>query len=221
MWTATCRSLLPKPVQLSKEHQELRSQLLETLTGCVYCGDVPQTNDHFRPVIGDDAMPTGFCNDDWNVVPACFMCNCSKHNKHWRTFMERTTGKAPRPRGVKDVDARIQALAEFEAASNKFAQRWHVTDELRVQLQQLHGVLTAAMKLHAEGTARLKALIRGGAAVQSQSTPAPVLPVTSKRAMSALDNALLCENTNTGIYSSLCPTSSRSSRSWCAFRYTK
>lgn len=176
MWTSTCRALLPKPVPLPQEEQQLRATILQRLSGCVYCGDQPQTNDHFRPIIGDDAMPTGFCNDEWNVVPACFMCNCSKHNKHWRTFMERTTGKAPRPRGVKDVDARIAALEEYDAASERFAQRWHLSDELQRELKQLHGVLTAAMRLQAEGTARLKGLIQEEGKKRTTSTKTPKAP---------------------------------------------
>ena len=112
---------------------------------CVYCGDPATTTDHLRPVIGRGGLPTGFGPDRWNIVPACALCNSSKGNQDWYTFMTRKSGKAPLARKTVDpaVHAwRISRLRTFEQNGTKAAMRWavhlhaHEIKEMRCALKK-------------------------------------------------------------------------------------
>ena len=123
----------------------MRLSILKREDACVYCGDGPRcTRDHFRPVIGQTGLPTGYCNDQWNIVPACPTCNASKGNRPWLVFMSTPSPTSPLGRGVLDVPTRIAALQRFELLGRPQlwpAQRYHaelraLKDMTRVRAQQ-------------------------------------------------------------------------------------
>lgn len=160
VWNATCRALMPPARKLPLAEQTKRTSILSKLSGeCVYCGDRAQTTDHFRPVIGVDGMPTGYCNDAWNVVPCCVPCNSSKSNDSWRTFMKRTNGKAPISRGVAGADTRFKILESFDRVGRKHAQKWDPADFVP-QLLRLRRTIERALDTHSTRTLCLKRRIR-------------------------------------------------------------
>lgn len=146
-WYATCKELMPAARQLDDAEQLCRDALLY-LPGCVYCGGRASTVDHFRPVISRNGMPSGFCDDLWNIVPCCPTCNSSKGNQHWRTFMDKCTPKSPRGRGVRDLPARIRMLEGFEHVGGKFVQQWRPR-HVQKQLEDLKASMLEDMNKHA------------------------------------------------------------------------
>lgn len=132
LWSTSCRALLPKPTKPSAVQVKLYSDLIRDKSKCVYCGDAATSTDHFRALMRPKGTPSGFCDDLWNRVPCCIICNSSKGNKPWREFMRRKTGKAPLARGVplSSHYRRIMRLAAFERAGSKWLQRWAVRKHL-------------------------------------------------------------------------------------------
>ena len=160
VWASTCRALMPPPRRLSATEETKRRKVLDRLSGdCVYCGDPAETTDHFQPVIAPSGMPTGYCSDAWNVVPCCGTCNSSKSNEAWRRFMARTTGKAPRSRGVKRLSQRCAVLEAFDRLHRRHAQRWMPRD-WKPQLERLRRGMETAFATHITRTTRLQKRIR-------------------------------------------------------------
>lgn len=119
--------LMPPARQLTVTETKTRGRILTQLgPGCVYCGGPESSEDHFRPVIGKNGMPTGYCNDAWNVVPCCISCNSSKGNRHWNVFLRGQTPRSPRGRRVSDWRRRENLLRAFESNGDPHVQRWDV-----------------------------------------------------------------------------------------------
>jgi hypothetical protein len=76
----------------SKPNKELlkEKKLILNMNGCCeYCGvrvKKSAAGDHFYALI-KDGMPTEYCNDICNKIPACSACNSSKGGKHWRDWL--------------------------------------------------------------------------------------------------------------------------------------
>lgn len=186
-WSATCRALIPAPRPLSSTHAQLRAKLLAQLPGCVYCGDCPQTMDHFRPVIGVDGLPTGYCSDGWNMLPACMACNASKGNTAWRLFMARTTGKTPIGRAqitTREAARRVLVLQAFERAGARHAQRWRHARKFVSELCVLRDAMRQCLESHAARVEHMYTLIAKvpTAVKRRRCKPGPcnLLPTTCK-----------------------------------------
>jgi len=80
---------------------------------CSYCGGKYTEWDHLRPLVRDK-KPTGYISEIHNLVPACGKCNQSKGNKHWLDWMRSDAKLSPKTRCVKDIEARIARLKEYE-----------------------------------------------------------------------------------------------------------
>ena len=80
---------------------------------CAYCGDKKSEWDHFRAVV-KDRKPTGFITEIANLVPSCGKCNQSRGNTDWKKWMLSSAKQSPKTRGIKDIDARIARLEDFE-----------------------------------------------------------------------------------------------------------
>ena len=80
---------------------------------CAYCGDKATEWDHLRPIISNQE-PTGYITEIANLVPCCGKCNQSKGKSHWRTWMEGNARLSPKTRGVVDISARAERLANYE-----------------------------------------------------------------------------------------------------------
>ena len=150
---------------------------------CVYCGDLATTVDHLRPVLQAGGLPSGYGSDAWNCVPSCATCNCSKGNRHWRTFMTRTTGKAPLARGVHPTTNswRMARLQAFEHAGERVIQsrRWAVHQHaafitnLRRQLESLLSSFEANMM-------RMRSRVRDGSPMSGPETGTGMGPSSGK-----------------------------------------
>lgn len=81
---------------------------------CAYCGDTSTEWDHLRPLV-DRQRPTGYISEIHNLVPACGKCNQSKGNKPWLTWMYSDAPRAPKARGIVDLDERAARLRAYEA----------------------------------------------------------------------------------------------------------
>lgn len=81
---------------------------------CTYCGDVASEWDHLRPLVIKH-RPTGFITEISNLVPSCGKCNQSKGNKPWREWMTGKAPRSPRARGIRNLEARLDRLARYEA----------------------------------------------------------------------------------------------------------
>lgn len=84
---------------------------------CSYCGSVVSEWDHLRPLVLNK-KPTGYVSEIHNLVPSCSKCNQSKGNKLWANWMVSEAKLSPQSRGVKDIDLRMQRLAEYEKWEN-------------------------------------------------------------------------------------------------------
>lgn len=84
---------------------------------CSYCGSVVSEWDHLRPLVLNK-KPTGYVSEIHNLVPSCGKCNQSKGNKLWANWMVSEAKLSPQSRGVKDIDLRMQRLAEYEKWEN-------------------------------------------------------------------------------------------------------
>lgn len=80
---------------------------------CCYCGDPRTEWDHFRPLVTNQ-RPTGYITEIANLVPACGKCNQSKGSKPWREWITSSAQRSPKTRGVKDLEARIARLEQYE-----------------------------------------------------------------------------------------------------------
>lgn len=80
---------------------------------CAYCGGESTEWDHLRPLV-EKQRPTGYISEIHNLVPACGKCNQSKGNKHWRSWMHSEAPRAPKTRGITDIDVRTARLERFE-----------------------------------------------------------------------------------------------------------
>jgi hypothetical protein len=147
-----CRPALPQELKL-------KAKLLPAPGECVYCGDATAGRDHFYPVVGLNGLPTGYCEDIWNIVTACPTCNSSKGNRSWLAFMKSTTPKSPRGRGCPDWQMRLARLKQFAVAGHTRAQKWD-NDGCALQLRQLRQALTKQSIAHAQRLKRVLATKR-------------------------------------------------------------
>jgi len=123
--------------------------------GCVYCGEEDTYEDHFRPVVAKGGLPTGFCSDQWNLVPCCQPCNCSKGNRNWLVFMQSPTPCSPRGRRVKDWRRRVNLLHAFDLLATKYGQRWD-TKPVAAALMKLRQTLRDNTHTHFAAAGVLK-----------------------------------------------------------------
>ncbi len=157
LWIASCRALMPASKKPTETDLKLYKAVFATNDECVYCGDVATAVDHFRPVVCKNGVPSGYCDDTWNLVPCCTTCNSSKGNRPWRAFMVRKTGKTPLARGVHPEThrKRLLRLQSFEVLGKKRAQRWCVNEHKssilalrKTMLTTVHGHSGRIRKLH-------------------------------------------------------------------------
>jgi hypothetical protein len=154
-----CRPALPHDLKL-------KAKILPESGMCVYCGDETRGRDHFHPVVGPDGLPTGYCEDIWNIVTACPTCNSSKGNRSWLAFMKSTTPKSPRGRGCPDWKLRLARLNQFAAAGRTRAQKWD-NHGCATALRQLRQALTKQSITHAQ---RLKRVLDTKPVLPKQNT---------------------------------------------------
>ena len=158
LWKQTCLTLMPPQRQLGRAEARARGSILQALgDGCVYCGEKQTSQDHFRPVVGHSGMPTGYCNDLWNVVPCCTCCNSSKGKKHWNVFLRGVTPRSPRGRRVRDWRRRENLLHTFEQEGDVHLQRWEPAAGVRAALVALRARLCRDVKKHKARVVALKA----------------------------------------------------------------
>jgi len=155
LWWETCKALMPTRRTLPDAEIAARHKILKNDSICVYCGDEAGTMDHFRPVIETNGMPSGYCDDDWNIVPACLSCNSSKGNRHWLTFMLSSTPKSPTTRNIPYLARKITKLRKFEHAGKQLVQTWDVK-KYRKKLEAMKTSLKGMASVHAD---RLRALL--------------------------------------------------------------
>lgn len=172
LWFETCKALMPARRVLPKHEAAARARIIKNELRCVYCGDEAGTRDHFRPIISPGGMPSGYCDDDWNIVPACQTCNSSKGNRHWLLFMQTKTPKSPAGRGVPRLATRIATLHAFEEAGNDKAQTWAARRHVR-KLRALRQDILGMTSAHA---ARLQHIV-----ARRDAAPPPPPLVKSKR----------------------------------------
>lgn len=100
--------------QLPPNESQLRNSLL-TLDGmCEYCEIRPASKgkgDHFYSVILK-GYPSEYCDDLWNLVPACSTCNSSKGGRHWELWLSSKSEGNPILK-KSDMD-RKRILTKFE-----------------------------------------------------------------------------------------------------------
>jgi 5-methylcytosine-specific restriction endonuclease McrA len=80
---------------------------------CSYCGDQATEWGHFHPLVRK-GKPSGYPSSIRNLVPACGKCNQSKGSKDWKTWMQGSSRRSPRTRGIKDIEQRISRLEQYE-----------------------------------------------------------------------------------------------------------
>lgn len=147
---------MPPRRELPAKEAQLRRKFIGAKGLCVYCGDASTANDHFHSIIAKDGMPSGYCGDDWNIVPACTTCNSSKGNKHWLVFMFSTTKRSPAGRGISGLQKRILTLEQFQRAGAKYVQQW-TPGKYKKQLKMLK---TSLQKITASHAVKLAAIIK-------------------------------------------------------------
>lgn len=167
LWFETCKALMPARRVLPKQEAAARARIIKGEHRCVYCGDDAGTRDHFRPIIAPGGMPSGYCDDDWNIVPACQTCNSSKGNRHWLVFMQAKTPKSPAGRGVPRLAGRIATLRAFETAGNGKVQTWAARRHM-LKLRTLKRDILGMTSMHA---ARLEQMVAGRSAVATPTAP--------------------------------------------------
>ncbi len=145
---------MPIRRELPAKEAHLRQKIIGNKGLCVYCGEAATAKDHFHSIIAKDGMPSGYCDDDWNIVPACTTCNSSKGNKHWLVFMFSTTKRSPSGRGIPDIQKRILTLEAFQRAGAKHVQQWTPMKHKK-QLKTLKAGLQRITAGHAANLASL------------------------------------------------------------------
>lgn len=106
--------------QVRGEDAFIRSCLLNNDGKCEYCEEQSaETMDHFRPLVIKSA-PSGYCNDAWNLVPACYQCNSSKGNRFFDDWLA-SDAKLNPVRSKPELRAKI--LTKFRIYDKIFEKR--------------------------------------------------------------------------------------------------
>ena len=106
--------------QVRGEDAFIRSCLLNNNGRCEYCEEQSaETMDHFRPLVIKSA-PSGYCNDAWNLIPACYQCNSSKGNRFFDDWL-RSDAKLNPVRSKPELRAKI--LTKFHIYDKIFEKR--------------------------------------------------------------------------------------------------
>ncbi len=106
--------------QVRGEDAFIRSCLLNNNGRCEYCEEQSaETMDHFRPLVIKSA-PSGYCNDAWNLIPACYQCNSSKGNRFFDDWL-RSDAKLNPVRSKPELRAKI--LTKFQIYDKIFEKR--------------------------------------------------------------------------------------------------
>lgn len=84
---------------------------------CAYCGDPMAHWDHFMAIV-KDGLPSGYITELANLVPCCGVCNQSKGNTPWSTWIVGTAPNCPLGRG-KHTDERVKRLMLYEKTYKK------------------------------------------------------------------------------------------------------
>lgn len=88
---------LDLPSKPNKELLKQKKVILNMNGHCEYCGVIVKksaTGDHFYALI-EKGMPTEYCNDICNKIPACASCNSPKGGKHWKEWINSSNGNNP------------------------------------------------------------------------------------------------------------------------------
>jgi hypothetical protein len=175
-WSLHCRAIIPPCRQLSAVELRLRSSIVDD-NACMYCGEHPNTMDHFRPVV-HNGVPTGFGDDPWNYVPCCGTCNSSKGNRSWRQFMASASDRSPLGRGipVARIKERMEACERFEREGRP--QKWAVEKNMH-SILHMRRTLAATMRHQAEQVTHVMRAL-GGHSTSSQ-TPRHTISVQLPR----------------------------------------
>ncbi len=134
---------------------------------CSYCGVAATEWDHLRPLVLGK-KPTGYISEIHNLVPACGKCNQSKGNKQWATWMESDAPLSPKKRKVKDLEYRMQRLADYEKwveptkmdfemilGREKWGKHWENCDKVQLIMKQAQVLANEINKTVAEAYKKL------------------------------------------------------------------
>lgn len=124
------KDMTPPPRKLDKREIILRHLLLNLNGTCEYCGvslnkknDKNSGGDHFFPVI-HEGKPTEFCDDPWNIIPACSTCNSSKRNLTWKEWLTSEVDGNPVKRMTSDQKEQLfEKLQRYETYMVRYCQK--------------------------------------------------------------------------------------------------
>jgi hypothetical protein len=120
------KDMNPIPRTLPFEEVVLRNSILCNDGLCEYCRRNKASGgfgDHFYPII-QDKYPTVYCDDDWNRIPACSTCNCSKGGKNWKIWFASNIINNP-IKSLNDTERKAieQKFSRYDEAMQKHCQR--------------------------------------------------------------------------------------------------
>lgn len=102
--------------QVKADDNFIRSCLLNNDGKCEYCEtQSAETMDHFRPLVIKSA-PSGYCNDAWNLIPACYQCNSSKGNRFFKDWLT--------------SDAKLNPVRSNPELRAKILTKFHIYDKI-------------------------------------------------------------------------------------------
>ena len=102
--------------QVKADDNFIRSCLLNNDGKCEYCeNQSAETMDHFRPLVIKSA-PSGYCNDAWNLIPACYQCNSSKGNRFFQDWLM--------------SDAKLNPVRSNPELRAKILTKFHIYDKI-------------------------------------------------------------------------------------------
>lgn len=135
--------------QVPDVNLDLRKSLLALDGTCEYC----RTNeavafDHFNPMV-KKGFPTGYCNDLWNMVPACSRCNSSKGNTDCLIWLKGSAKKNPcRNMGAEDRDKIFQKWEAYAKACDEHCVKAKIDIDMFKRLNILILMQLTALQKH-------------------------------------------------------------------------
>ena len=106
-----------KACRLGKEIKEIRASILNLNGRCEYCNKPVKKSskgDHFYNLTRN-GMPTEYCNDLLNRIPACSDCNSSKGGMHWRVWLTSDVSGNPASRMTEvERNALLDKLTRYD-----------------------------------------------------------------------------------------------------------
>ena len=115
---------------IDKESWQLRIDILNLDGKCEYCRRRDaNTVDHFRSLVRNGA-PTVYCNDIWNSIPSCAICNSSKGNRTFKEWMETPSKCSPRHSlSEEELDVVIDKFNRYDSLFAKYSLKKQVDPE--------------------------------------------------------------------------------------------